>query len=625
MRALAPATLSGHFVMLPKILGVSAFYHDSAAAFVHGGDIIAAAQEERFTRKKHDARFPGHAVNYCLEEAFVEGADVDVVAFYDNSARTLDRVIRNFATVAPKGAASFVDALGGRLGDKLALRETLAAALGAERPLWYVDHHLSHAASAFYPSPFDSAAILTIDGVGEHATCAIGHGRGRRIELTDEIHYPHSLGLLYSAIAAYCGFRVNSGEYKLMGLAPYGEPRYAEAIETHLIAIAADGSFSLDMDYFDFPHAPAMGNERLCALFGGPPRAPESRLTIRYMDVAASIQKVTEKIVLRLATHALRRTGERNIALAGGVALNCVAVGQLHRAGVAERIWTQPAAGDAGGALGAALYAAHVGFEVERRAAPRGAQKGGHLGPSFGAEAIRAALDACGAVYARMPDASARCDAIARALADGAVVGLFSGRAEFGPRALGARSILGDPRRPDMQSKMNLKIKYRESFRPFAPAILHDRVGDYFEYDRESPYMLMVAPIRDELRLPFDWGDFRTRDDADMLEIVNRPRSPLPAVTHVDYSARLQTVHPDDNPEFHRILSAFDALTDCPALINTSFNVRGEPIVHTPDDAYRCFRRTEMDLLAIGEFLLWKDDQPERDSDDSWRSEFELD
>jgi carbamoyltransferase len=610
--------------MTAHVLGVSAFYHDSAAAILRGSEIIAAAQEERFTRKRHDAGFPRNAINYCLAEAFVEARDIAAIAFYDNSALTIDRAVRNFITVAPDGETAFVKAMTSLLGDKLGLRRLLIATLGDERPLWFVDHHISHAASAFYPSPFRQAAIVTVDGVGEHATVTIGHGRDTEIELLAELNYPHSLGLLYSAMTAYCGFKVNSGEYKLMGLAPYGEPRFAKTIEDNLIDIRNDGSFALNMDYFAFPSAEVMTNERFHDLFGGLPRAPETRIDIRHMDLAASVQQVTEKIMLRLARHARKMTGEKNLALAGGVALNCVANGKIHREDIFDGIWAQPAAGDAGGSLGAALYATHVGLGIERATGARDTQKGSYLGPHYSSDEITATLDRMKAVYERTDDPNAQAERVARAIADGMVVGLLKGRMEFGPRALGARSIVADPRRPEMQSTVNLKIKYRESFRPFAPAVMYDRAAEFFDFDDESPYMLMVAPVREELRLPFSWGAFRTRN-ADMLEIINKSRSSIPAVTHIDYSARLQTVHPDDNPDFYRLLSAFDRLTGCPVLINTSFNVRGEPIVNTPEEAYRCFMRTDIELLVLEDFLLWKTDQPKIEDNDDWRTEFELD
>ncbi|MBL4890489.1 MAG: carbamoyltransferase [Rhizobiaceae bacterium] len=606
------------------VLGISGFYHDSAAAIIEDGQIIAAAQEERFTRKKHDPRFPKHAISYCLEEAFIEASDLDAVVFYDNSALTIDRIVRNSLSIAPKGREGFQTAIRSVLGDKIALRKSLHDVLGEDRPLWFVDHHMSHAASAFYPSPFEEAAMLTIDGVGEHATLSIGHGKGSEIELLQELVYPHSLGLLYSAITAYCGFKVNSGEYKLMGLAPYGQPKYADLIEKHLIDIREDGSFALNMDYFAFPEGEHMTNEKFHELFGEPPRMGESSIELRHMDIAASIQNVTEKIVLKLAAHAQKLTGSKNLVMAGGVALNCVANGHLHRAGIFENIWIQPAAGDAGGALGAALYAAHTAFNAPRTIAKRGVQRGSYLGPSYSSEEITSFLDRRALPYEQIGEPDVRAKRIAEAIDDGLVVGYFQGRMEFGPRSLGARSIIGDPRSTEMQSKMNLSIKYRESFRPFAPAVMFDKVEELFEHDAESPYMLMVAPVREGLRVPFDLNAFR-ESDANMLDVVNKPRSTIPAITHVDYSARLQTVHPDDNPEFYRLLQAFDKITQCPVLINTSFNVRGEPIVMSPEDAVRCFFRTGIDLLVLEDCLLWKKDQPEQEKNDDWKNEFELD
>ena len=609
---------------MSHILGLSAFYHDSAAAIVEGGRIVAAAQEERFSRKKHDPRFPVHAIGYCLEEAFVEADAIDAVVFYDNTARTIDRAVRNALTVAPEGSAGFRDATTALLGAKLTLRDQVRQVLGQDRPLLFADHHLSHAASAFYPSPFEEAAILTIDGVGEHATLSIGMGRGTGIEMLQEINYPHSLGLLYSAVTSYCGFKVNSGEYKLMGLAPYGEPRFADLIERELIDVAPDGSFVLDMRYFAYPAGEAMTTEAFHALFGGPPRAAESPIGILHMDIAASIQVVLERIVLKIARHVRDLTGCRNITMAGGVALNCVANGKLHAAKLFEGIWVQPASGDAGGALGAALYAAHALGDAPRTVGPRDSQHGSYLGPRYSGTEVSAYLDRRALPYERITDDEDRADRIAAAIADGMIVGHVVGRMEFGPRSLGARSILGDPRNIDMQTKMNLSIKYRESFRPFAPAVMFDQVATQFEYDDESPYMLMVAPVREELRRPFSLQQFR--DGAgDMLEVVREPRSTIPAVTHVDYSARLQTVHPDDNPDFYRLLSAFHRRTGCPVLVNTSFNVRGEPIVMTPEDAVRCFFRTDMDLLVVEDCLLWKSEQPEQEKNDDWRHEFELD
>ncbi len=610
----------------PYILGISGLYHDSAAAMVRGAEIVAAAQEERFTRKKHDRRFPLNAVNYCLAEAFIEPSDLELVAYYDNPWLTLDRVLRNFSAVAPAGREPFKAAMRSVLGEKLRVGERIEAALGEKRPLCYVDHHLSHAASAFYPSPFESAAILTIDGVGEHATLTVGHGKGRHVELLREIRYPHSLGLLYSAITQYCGFKVNSGEYKQMGLAPYGTPRFADLIHKHLIDIKDDGSFALDLSYFAYMDGAAMAGEKMHALFGAPPRAPESRIELMHMDIAASIQDVTETVMLKLAAEALRLTGERNLTMAGGVALNCVGNGKILRSGIVEGLWIQPAAGDAGGALGAALYASHMGLETPRTqsASGRDSQHGSYLGPAHSSAQVRAFLDREGYPYDRIADRAERSTRVAEALAAGKVVGLMTGRMEFGPRSLGGRSIIADPRGAEMQSKVNLKVKYRESFRPFAPAVLSERVGDFFDMAGESPYMLLVAPVREDIRKPFDLAAFR-RGMADMIPEVNKVRSTLPAITHVDYSARVQTVNAADQPEFHAILNAFDRLTGCPVVVNTSFNVRGEPIVNTPQDAYRCFMRTEMDVLVLEDCILEKAAQPKSKEGDDWKKEFALD
>lgn len=610
----------------PLILGISGLYHDSAAAIVRGAEILAAAQEERFTRRKHDRRFPANAVNYCLAEAFVEPSDLELVAYYDNPWLTLDRVLRNFAAVAPRGREAFGAAMRSVLGEKLRVADSITATLGEKRPLFFVDHHLSHAASAYYPSPFDDAAILTIDGVGEHATLTIGRGHGREIELLREIRYPHSLGLLYSAITQYCGFKVNSGEYKLMGLAPYGQPRFASLILEHLVDVKEDGSFALDLDYFSFMDGAAMASEKLHTLFGAPPRQPESRIELFHMDVAASIQEVTERIMAKLASEAVRLTGSRNLALAGGVALNCVSNGKILRSGVVDSLWIQPAAGDAGGALGAALYAAHMGLHAPRRTPRAGhdSQHGSYLGPAHASAQVRAFLEREGYPYERITDRADRARRVAEALAEGKVVGLLSGRMEFGPRSLGGRSILADPRGAEMQSKVNLKVKYRESFRPFAPAVLAERAGAFFDLAGESPYMLLVAPVRESLRRPFDLAAFR-HGDADMIPEVNKVRSSLPAVTHVDYSARVQTVGREEQPDFRAILEAFDTLTGCPVLVNTSFNVRGEPIVNTPQDAYRCFMRSEIDVLVLEDCILEKVDQPASREGDDWKKEFALD
>ena len=612
--------------MSVTVLGISCFYHDAAAAVVRDGEIVAAAQEERFTRKKHDPRFPRHAINYCLGEAYVEPRELDAVVFYDNPVLSFDRVLKSILSVAPRGEEQWLKAAASFLGIKLFVTRYVRRALQAEVPVLFTRHHLSHAASAFYPSPFPEAAVLTIDGVGEWATTSIARGSGEEIQVLKEIHYPHSLGLLYSAFTWFCGFKVNSGEYKLMGLAPYGRPRYADRIREKLISVKPDGSYRLDMDHFAFLDENVMTNERFHELFDGPPRRPESQITRREMDVAASIQQVTEEVVLGLARHAREATGMSSLCLAGGVALNCVANGVLLRSGVFDRIWIQPAAGDAGGALGAALVASHRRFGVPRRVGEDGrdAQRASYLGPAFSNAEVRAFLDRHEYPFEQVDDPGERAERVARALADGKVVGFLSGRMEFGPRSLGARSILGDPRRADTQTQMNLKIKYRESFRPFAPAVLEDRSAAYFDLDAESPYMLLVAPVREERQREMDLSAFDAGDD-DMLAMVRQARSDIPAVTHVDYSARVQTVRREDQPDFYAVIDAFRRLTDCAVVVNTSFNVRGEPIVCTPQDAYRCFMRTEMDLLVLEHCILEKEKQPAAEDDGDWRQEYELD
>lgn len=609
---------------MTAILGLSAFYHDSAAALVIDGDLAAAAQEERFTRKRHDDRFPAQSIAYCLASAGLTLADVDHVVFYDKPLLKFERLLETYLAFAPRGVASFVRAMPVWLKEKLyfrkMLRSELAALAGARStlpPLLFTEHHRAHAAAAFYPSPFTDAAVLCLDGVGEWATTSVWTGAGQRLTPLWEIRFPHSLGLLYSAFTYYCGFKVNSGEYKLMGLAPYGEPRYVQAILDHLVDLKPDGTFRLDMRYFDYATGLTMTNAKFAALFGGPPRAPESALTQRDMDLARSIQVVTEEAVLRLGRTIARETGQRNLCLGGGVALNCVANGRLWREGLFDAIWIQPAAGDAGSAAGAAWCAWHEYLGKPRSAAPHDAMHGAFLGPAFDDAEIRRRLDALGAVYDVVDDAVLLHDTAA-ALAAGEVVGWFQGRMEFGPRALGNRSILGDPRHPGMQRTMNLKIKFRESFRPFAPAVLREYVGEYFDLDTDSPYMLLVAPVREALRLPVTPGRFG-------IDQLNEPRSSLPAVTHVDYSARIQTVSRDRQPRFHALLDAFRAQTGCAALINTSFNVRGEPIVATPEDAYRCFMRTGIDRLVIGNCVLRKPAQPAVEHDERWQQEFALD
>ncbi len=612
--------------MSKTLLGISAFYHDSAAALVRDGEIIAAAQEERFSRRKHDARFPVGAINYCLEEGFVDAAELDAVVFYDNPLLTFDRLVKNFLTVAPEGRELWTKAAESFFTVKLSVKDHINRMLGAEQKLLFTDHHMAHAAAAFYPSPFKEAAILTVDGVGEWATLTLAHGSDRGIEVLKEIRYPHSLGLLYSAMTYYCGFKVNSGEYKLMGLAPYGQPRFADLIRSHLIDIKDDGSFRLNTDYFGFLKDVFMTNDAFDRLFGGPPRSAEARITERETDLAASIQQVIEDVMLKLARHAKVLTGARSLALAGGVALNCVANGRILREKIFDDLWIQPAAGDAGSAIGAALLAYHQYFGEPRALKSEGdAQKGSYLGPAYSNAEISAYLERHNYPYQKLGGSDERAQVVAAALAEGKVVGYLAGRMEFGPRALGARSILGDPRRPEMQSTMNLKIKHRESFRPFAPAVLAERSAEFFDLETESPYMLLVAPVCEDRRLPMNGDTFAPAAEQDLLAIVNQPRSDIPAVTHVDYSARVQTVSDEHKPDFYRVIKEFDRLTGCPVIVNTSFNVRGEPIVCSPPDAYRCFMRTEIDLLVMEDCVLWKSDQPTLPDGDEWKAEFDLD
>ena len=609
--------------MAVTVLGLSAYYHDSAAALVRDGEIIAAAQEERFSRKKNDASFPRRAIDYCLGEAFIDSSELDGVVFYDNSMLTLDRAIKSAVSVSPAGRDQFMASTRALLGPKAWLARDVEMALGEVPRLLGTHHHMAHAASSFFPSPFDEAAILTIDGVGEWATCTLGAGKNSEIELIQELRYPHSLGLIYSAFTYHCGFKVNSGEYKLMGLAPYGEPRYAKLIRDELVDILEDGSFRLDTSALGYVDSLIMTNERFEKLFGGPARKPDTLITRREMDLAASIQNVAEDIVLKLVKHAKHLTQSRNLALAGGVALNCVANGKVWREADLDGFFIQPAAGDAGGALGAALLASHKVFGVPRAPSPsRDALKGSLLGPAFSPQEIAAFVDRSDAPSHLIVDPDERARLVADALADGKIVALFSGRMEFGPRALGARSLLGDARVPDMQSRMNLKIKFRESFRPFAPAVLAEHVADYFELEGESPYMLLVAPVREDRRRP---AESVIENDDNMLTVVNKIRSDIPAVTHIDYTARVQTVGGDANPEFRRIIRAFHRKTGCPVVINTSFNVRGEPIVCTPQDAYRCFMRTEIDLLVLEDRLLWKSEQPVSLEGSGWQTQYELD
>ncbi|MCA9551734.1 MAG: carbamoyltransferase [Myxococcales bacterium] len=616
-----------------RILGVSAFYHDSAAALVRDGDIIAAAQEERFTRKKHDADFPTHAMEYCLREDGIKLDDVDYVVFYDKPFLKFERLLETYLAFAPKGFTSFRMAIPVWLKEKLFQKSLLKKKLKTERPdfdweskLLFGEHHQSHAASAFFPSPYDEALVLTMDGVGEWATTSAAIGRGNTMEMVREIHFPHSIGLLYSAFTYYTGFKVNSGEYKVMGLAPYGRPVYVDKIFEHLVDLKEDGSFRLNQDYFDYCTGLTMTNEKFDQLFEAPVRIPEDKpggrmLTQREMDLAASVQRATEIIVEKLARSLRKETGQKYLCLAGGVALNCVSNGKLLREGIFDDIWVQPAAGDAGGALGAALAAYHIykGGERKPLGKARDRMKGSYLGPVFDQAEIERQLTEAGAKFEVLTE-DGMLQATAQALADEKAVGWFQGRMEFGPRALGGRSILGDPRSPAMQSTLNLKVKYRESFRPFAPSVLAENVGDYFEHDRESPYMLMVAPVKPEHRIEL------TEEQKKLfgIELLKVPRSSLPAITHVDYSARIQTIHEDTNPLYYRMISKFKELTGCPVVVNTSFNVRGEPIVGNPRDAFRCFMGTEIEVLVVGNCLLKKEDQDPQLTLD-YKNEFELD
>ena len=610
------------------ILGISAYYHDSAAALVVDGNIVAAAQEERFTRKKHDAEFPAEAIRYCLREAGLSLTDITHVVFYDKPLIKFERLMETYLAYAPAGFRSFVKAIPVWLKEKLYLKKTLRrelAELGSIKetnlpPLLFTEHHQSHAASAFFPSPFEKAVVMCLDGVGEWATSSVWLGDGNTLTPQWDINFPHSLGLLYSAFTYYTGFKVNSGEYKLMGLAPYGTPKYVDLIFDHLIDVKADGSFRLNMSYFNYAAGLTMTNEKFHRLFNGPPRARESEVSQKEMDIARSIQVVTEEIVLKLARTAHKELGVDKLCLAGGVALNCVSNGRLLREGPFSEIWVQPAAGDAGGALGAVLAIWHQYLEKPRIPQPSDAMQGGYLGPRYSDAEITAYLDSVGAKYQRLDDKELL-PKLAHIMASENVIGWFQGRMEFGPRALGGRSIIGDPRSPKMQSVMNLKIKYRESFRPFAPAVKADKVSEWFQHKAVSPYMLMVAPVAEDKRIPMTLEQERLFG----IEKLNVPRSQIPAVTHVDYSARIQTVHPETNPRFYTLLDEFEKLTGCPVSINTSFNVRGEPIVNTPEDAYRCFMRCEMDYLVLENYLLAKPEQPVWEKNDNWKDEFELD
>ncbi len=608
-----------------NILGISAFYHDSAAALVQDGEIVAAAQEERFTRKKHDFRFPQNAIDYCLQEAEITPAELDHVVFYDKPLLKFERLLETYLAFAPAGFKSFLEAMPLWLRQKLHLPREIDKGLKHQYKGRYVftEHHESHAASAFFPSPFDEAAILTLDGVGEWATASYGVGRGNKIDVTHEMHFPHSLGLLYTAFTYYCGFKANSGEYKLMGLAPYGDPIHEKAIREKIVDIKPDGSLRMDMSYFNYCQGLTMTSEKFHDLFGGPPRKPESRLTQREMDLAASIQVVTEEVMLRAARHLHKETGMKNLCLAGGVALNCVGNGRILRDGPFENIWIQPAAGDAGGALGSALFVWYQLLNNPRKTLPDDLQRGSLLGPSFSAETTRDILDSMGAKHHYIENEAELVDRVVEAMIGEKVVGHMAGRMEFGPRALGCRSIIGDARSPTMQSVMNLKTKFRESFRPFAPCVMREHVHEYFEMrpHEDSPYMLLVAPVRKEKRTPPDGSQ---KSGLDKLKQI---RSVVPAITHVDYSARVQTVDPVRHPRMHRIMSRFRDKTGCPVIINTSFNIRGEPIVCSPRDAYRCFMGCNMDVLVVDHYLMYKEEQPKarKHEIDEYLAQFALD
>jgi len=606
---------------MTNILGISCFYHDSAAALVRDGEIIAAAQEERFTRKKHDYNFPRHSIEYCLKEAGITIDEVDYIAFYDKPLVKFERLLESYLAYVPSGIGSFLKAIPIWLKQKLWMREVFKEEINYKGQVLFAEHHESHAASAFYPSPFEEAAFLTIDGVGEWTTTSLGVGKGNDLKILYEIKFPHSVGMLYSAFTYYTGFKVNSSEYKVMGLAPYGEPKYVDVILNELIDLREDGSFKLNMKYFNYCVGLTMTNGRFDKLFGGPPRRPETKISQREMDLARSVQVVTEEIMLRMVRHIHNLTGQKKLCLAGGVALNCVGNGRILREGPFEEIWIQPAASDAGGALGAALavWYRYLGKEriVEGK---KDLQKASLLGPSYSDEDIEEVLKNRSAVYHRL-EKNELLDRVSELILDGKVVGWFQGRMEFGPRALGARSILGDPRSPTMQSVMNLKIKFRESFRPFAPTVLREKVSDYFEIDYDSPYMLLVAPVREDKRIK----EKESEGNLFGIEKLKHLRSEIPAVTHVDYSARIQTVAKDENPIFYGLIDKFYKKSGCPLVVNTSFNVRGEPIVCRPEEAYTCFMRTEMDYLVMGNYLLDKKEQSTLKIDKDWRKEFELD
>ncbi|MFP4379868.1 MAG: carbamoyltransferase [Candidatus Sumerlaeia bacterium] len=607
------------------ILGISAFYHDSAACLLRDGEIVAAAQEERFTRIKHDFNFPARAIDYCLGEVGITPADLKAVAFYDKPILKFDRLIETYVSYAPKGLRSFMLMLPTWVNQKLRMPKQIDKGLHNQYkgPIYFPAHHESHGASAFFPSPFEEAAIAGIDGVGEWSTTTIGVGEGKQIRLLEEIRFPHSLGLLYTAFTYYLGFKVNSGEYKVMGLAPYGDPKYVDLIKDHLIDIREDGSYWMDMDYFNYCQGLTMTSEKFHRLFDGPPRAQESELSQREMDIAASLQVVTEEVMLNIARHARELTGKPNLCLAGGCALNCVANGKILREGIFDNIWIQPAAGDAGGALGAALIVWHHIAKKPRTHRTIDAQRGSYLGPAFSNEQIRRTLDEIGAPYTYVENMDDLVEQTAEALADSKVIGWFQGRMEYGPRALGNRSIIGDARSPEMQKVINLKIKFRESFRPFAPTVLSDRCADYFDIapGTDSPYMLLVTDVRDEHRR----GNLEEDKKLFGLDRLNRIRSVIPAITHVDYSARLQTVDPERNPLYYQLIKSFEDKTGCPVIINTSFNVRGEPIVCSPRDAYHCFMCTDMDMLVMGNIILHKEGQPHWEGREAYLKQFKLD
>ena len=605
------------------ILGISAFYHDSAAALIKGENILAAAQEERFTRKKHDHEFPQHAIDYCLQEADITIDQLSAVVFYDKPILKFERILETYLAYAPRGLKSFLTAMPLWLGQKLYLPREIDKGLGNlyDGPIYFTTHHESHAASAFLPSPFEEAAIITFDGVGEWTTTSIGVGRNNNINLLKEIQFPHSLGLLYSAFTYYTGFRVNSGEYKVMGLAPYGKPVYSDLIFEHIVDLKADGSFWLDQSYFNYCAGLTMTSDKFHRLFGGPPRKSESLLTQRDMDLAASVQKVVEDIMLKVANHAHAVTGLNHLCMAGGVALNCVGNGRILRETPFSKVWIQPASGDAGGALGSALFTWYQIMGNSRKVRKQDAQKGSFIGPSFSESKIRDFLQLSKAKYTEYNDEDLLAKNIAELLAEGKVIGHFAGRMEFGPRALGNRSIIGDPRNPDMQTKMNLKVKFRESFRPFAPSCLIENTNEFFDLDHESPYMLLVAPIKENRRI-------KMNEDQEKLfgpDKLKQLRSDVPAITHIDYSARIQTVDAETSPRFHRIIKAFHKLTGYPLVVNTSFNIRGEPIVGTPQDAYRCFMYTDIDVLILENCICNKEEQPEMEGADEYKTKFKLD